>query len=638
MRVDIFNKNNKKFNEAILLHAETTLARVLGSASAKLVTSFAISGQNMAFDQVAKLVEDNSTQQLEFSRTVLQSAIENVSEGISVIDSGLNLVAWNKQYIDIFNYPDEIIYIGCPISQLIHFNLSQQGYFIEDIAKQVDKRIQFIKAGSRHNSEYKLKNGKNIHIEGNPIPGGGFVMIFSDITKYRQTEKVLKEENTDLESRVRFRTVELEQANKELAQANAELAQAQERAVQAHVKKSQYLKACSHDLLQPLSAARLFSSSASLNPKLSKEVREQIKQIDNSLEIANSLLLDLNEIARIESGNIKPNIEVFSVKQICDMLSSEFSALTDEYNIEFHCKTSKLFIVSDLTLLARIIQNFLSNAFRYAHTGTQNKIHKVLLGCRRQGDELSIQVFDNGPGIPLEKQKQVFEQFTQLNSSNSVGPKGLGLGLNIAQSLANILNHKINLKSKSGHGCLFSVNVPITKYKIKAEQPQPTASMNLQGVGVLCVDNEQAILDGMSTLLSTWQCHVFTAKTAQQAKAIYKKHEDEIDILLVDYQLSENKPDELALNMDTLLTEKSLRECSIDKVNGIELIEQLRLMSQYSLPAVLITATTDENLTSLAKLHNISYLRKIIKPLALRALISSLLTKELANNYSHNTL
>lgn len=632
------NKNSKKFNEAILLHAETTLARVLGSASAKLVTSFAICGQNMAFDQVAKLVEDNSTQQLEFSRTVLQSAIENVSEGISVIDSELKLVAWNKQYLDIFNYPDEIIYIGCPINQLIHFNLSQQGYFLEDIAKQVDKRIQFIKAGSRHNSEYKLKNGKNIHIEGNPIPGGGFVMIFSDITKYRQTEKVLKEENTDLESRVRFRTVELEQANKELAQANAELAQAQEKAVQAHVKKSQYLKACSHDLLQPLSAARLFSSSASLNPKLSRDVRDQIKQIDSSLEIANSLLLDLNEIARIESGNIKPNIEAFSVKQLCNMLSSEFSALTDEYKIEFHCKTSKLYIVSDITLLARIIQNFLSNAFRYAHTGTQNKIHKVLLGCRRQGDALSIQVFDNGPGIPLEKQEQVFEQFTQLNSMNSIGPKGLGLGLNIAQSLAQILNHKINLKSKPGHGCLFSVNVPITKYNIKTEQALPKASMNLQGVGVLCVDNEQSILDGMSTLLTTWQCRVFTAKSAQQAKDVYKKHEDEIDILLVDYQLSDSKSDDIALNVDGLLNERNLKNRTIDQINGIELIEQLRLMSQYSLPAVLITATTDENLMTLAKSNNISYLRKIIKPLALRALISSLLTKELANNYSHNGL
>ncbi len=631
------SKSNKKFNEAILFHAENTLARVLGSASAKLVTSFAISGQGMAFDQVAKLVEDNSTQQLEFSRTVLQSAIENVSEGISVIDSELKLVAWNKQYLDIFNYPDNFIYIGCPISQLIHFNLSQQGYFFKDIALQVEKRIQFIQAGSRHNSEYKLKNGKNIHIEGNPIPGGGFVMIFSDITKYRQTEKVLKDENTDLETRVRFRTAELEQANMELAQANFELAQAQAKAEQAHVKKSQYLKACSHDLLQPLSAARLFASAVSLSPRVTSEERDQIKQIDNSLEIANSLLLDLNEIARIESGNIIPNIEPIEVKQLFNMLTNEFNALTDEYQIEFHCKTSKLFIASDITLLARIIQNFLSNAFRYAHTGKKNKINKVLLGCRRQGNELCIQVFDNGPGIPLSKQKQVFEQFTQLNTINSIGPKGLGLGLNIAQSLAQILNHKINLESQSGFGCLFSINVPVTKSIIKKEQTPPTASMNLQGVGVLCVDNEQAILDGMSQLLGAWQCKVFTAINAQQAKDIYKKHEDEIDILLVDYQLIEGEPEEIAIDLDILMNENSAKHRSIDKINGIELIEKLRLMSQYSLPAVLITATTDENLMALAKQHNISYLRKIIKPLALRALISSLLTKELAKNYYHNT-
>ena len=632
------NKSNKKFNEAILFHAETTLARVLGSASAKLVTSFAISGQGMAFDQVAKLVEDNSTQQLEFSRTVLQSAIENVSEGISVIDSDMKLVAWNKQYLDIFNYPDDFIYIGCPISQLIHFNLSQQGFFIEDIALQVEKRIKFIKAGSRHNSEYKLKNGKNIHIEGNPIPGGGFVMIFSDITKYRQTEKVLKDENTDLESRVRYRTAELEQANKELAQANYELAQAQTKAVQAHMKKSQYLKACSHDLLQPLSAARLFSSAVSLSSKVTNEEREQIKQIDNSLEIANSLLLDLNEIARIESGNITPNIESVEVKQLFNMLTSEFNVLTDEYQIEFHCRMSKLYISSDITLLARIIQNFLSNAFRYAHTGKNNKISKVLLGCRRQGNELSIQVFDNGPGIPKDKQQQVFEQFTQLNSVNSIGPKGLGLGLNIAQSLANILGHKLDLKSQSGHGCLFSINVPVTQSVIKKKQTATTASMNLQGVSVLCIDNEQAILDGMTNLLSAWQCKVFTATNAKDAIELYKRYEDEIDILLVDYQLVDDQSDKISVNLDTILTGGSTQQRPINEVNGIELIGRIRQISKYSLPAVLITATTDENLMALAQQNNISYLRKIIKPLALRALISSLLTKELAKNYSHNNL
>ncbi len=623
------NKNNKKFNDAVLFHAENTLARVLGSASAKLVTSFAVSGQRMAFDQVAKLVEDNSSQQLEFSRTVLQSAIENVSEGMSIIDSELKLVAWNKQYLDIFNYPDNFIYIGCPISQLIHFNISQQSYFIQDIDQQVEKRIQFIRNGSRHNSEYKLKNGKSIHIEGNPIPGGGFVMIFSDITKYRQKEKVLKEENTDLESRVRFRTAELEQANKELAQANVELAQAQAKAEQAHVKKSQYLKACSHDLLQPLSAARLFSSAISLSSKVTNVEREQIKQIDNSLEIANNLLLDLNEIARIESGNISPNIAPIEVEQLFTMLVSEFNALTDEYQIEFHCQTSKLFIASDITLLARIIQNFLGNAFRYTHTyqgNVQNKVkNKVLLGCRRQGNELAIQIFDNGPGIPKNKQKHVFEQFTQLNQNNSVGSKGLGLGLSIAQSLANILNHKISLKSQVNHGCLFSVNVPLCQKAMIQTQSQPIARMNLQGIGVLCIDNEKTILQGMTDLLSAWQCNIFTAENAQQAREVYAKHEDEIDILLVDYQLTGSHQEAYLFENEIL---------SDDKTNGIALIKQIRLMSQHSLPAILISATTDEKLVSLAQQAEIGYLRKLIKPIALRSLMSSLLTKELEKNYA----
>ncbi|MCP4321326.1 MAG: response regulator [Alteromonadales bacterium] len=625
------SRNNKEFNEAILFHAENTLGRVLGSASAKLVTSFAISGRGMAFEQVAKLVEDNSTQQLEFSRTVLQSAIENVSEGISVIDSELKLVACNKQYLDIFNYPDNFIYIGCPTSQLIHFNLSQQGYFTQDIERQVEKRIQFIKAGSRHNSEYKLKNGKTIHIEGNPIPGGGFVMIFSDITKYRQTERVLKEENTDLETRVKFRTAELEQANKELAQANLELVQAQKKAEQAHIKKSQYLKACSHDLLQPLSAARLFSSAISLSSRVTKEERGQIKKIDDSLEIANSLLMDLNEIARIESGNISPTIEPIAVNKLFTLLANEFNALTEEYQVEFHCQMSELYIASDITLLARIIQNFLSNAFRYAHLSNEHnkeQCHqsKVLLGCRRQGNELSIQVFDNGPGIPIDKQQEVFEQFTQLNNNNFIGPKGLGLGLNIAQSLANILAHRIHLTSKYGHGCLFSVNVPVVQAVRQTAQAIPPANMSLQGVGVLCIDNEPTILDGMSTLLNAWQCQVFTASDAKGARTLYKRHEDEIDILLVDYQLEDCHNDNTANSGDNT--------CIIDEVNGISLIKQLRAMGQYSLPAVLITATTDENLITLAHQHDIGYLQKIIKPLALRSLMSALLTKELEKNYS----
>ncbi|TMO77510.1 hybrid sensor histidine kinase/response regulator [Pseudoalteromonas sp. S3776] len=625
------DKKHKTYNEALLFHAENTLAPVLGAASAKLVLSFGLGGRDMAFDQVAKIVEDNSTQQLEFSRSVLQGAIENTSEGISVIDGDLNLVAWNKQYLDIFNYPEDFIYIGCPISELIRYNLTNQKRYVCDIEAQVNKRLEYLKAGSRHQSERRLLNDKIINIEGNPIPGGGFVMIFTDITAFRKAEKYLKEENTDLESRVLARTKELEQANVELEKANQELVAAQLKAEQAHLKKSQYLRACSHDLLQPLSAARLFSSAVSLSAKVSPQERMQIKQIDNSLEIANNLLLDLNEIARIESGNISPDISVFPLEKLFSMLTLEFSALTHDYAIDFRCTSSKLYIKSDLTLLARIVQNFLSNAFRYAHDG------KVLLGCRRKGQNLCIQVIDNGPGIPHEKQQQVFEQFTQL-STKLVGPKGLGLGLNIAKSLAEILDHKLGLLSKVNCGSTFSVEVPLASVA-KPEIAEPMqASNNLQGVCVLCIDNEESVTAGMSDLLSAWKCNVLIASSAQQAMSIYKSHEEDIDILLVDYQLTDEAVPACDSQTSTgLLGAQKHSPSNICYYNGIELIQAIREVSPYPLPAILITATMDESVQKQAQSADIGYLRKIVKPIALRALMSSLLTKRLEKNYISDT-
>ena len=600
------HKKLKEFNEALLFHAENILASVVGSASAKLVTSFVINGSDIAFDQVAKLVEDNSTQQLEFSRSVLQSAIENASEGISVIDKDLKLVAWNERYLEIFNYPKDFIYIGCPISQLIHYNLSRQFPYIEDIDQQVKKRLEFIRQGSRHSTERKLADGKIINIEGNPIPGGGFVMIFSDITVYRQAEKVLKEKNYDLESLVSARTAELEQANKELEQANKALAAAREKAEQAHFKKSQYLKACSHDLLQPLSAARLFSSAITLSARVSEHERQQVMQIDNALAIANDLLLDLNEVARIESGNIVPRISTLSVKELFMPLISEFSALTEEYKIEFHYQISQLLIESDNKLLSRIIQNFLSNAFRYAHHG------KVLLGCRRKGKMLSIQIIDNGPGIPIDQHQAVFEQFTQLTTTPYIGRKGLGLGLNIARSLACILGHEIKLTSMIERGCIFSIEVPLAQQKILVPKPVIQADITLQGVGVLCIDNDVDVLAGMKDLLSAWKCRVFVASGAKQAQELFTRFEDQIDILLVDYQLEEQN----------------------SNLNGITLIKRFREQSHYPLPAILITATTDDEVMLSAEQENIAFLRKLIKPITLRALMSSLLTQKLTQNYS----
>lgn len=605
-KYDPLKTNKQIYNEALIFHIENTLAKVMGSASARLVISFAITGKDMALDEVAKIVEGASSHRIEFSRSVLSSAIENTNEGISVIDSKLNMVAWNKPYLALFNYPEELIYIGSPIKDLIYFNLKSRPEYAHSLNQQVEKRLQFFREGSKHSVERIQPNGNIIRIEGNPIPDGGFVMIFTDITVYKKAEQLLKEENLDLESLVLERTKKLEDAYKKLEQGNKELAIARQKAEQAHFKKSQYLKACSHDLMQPLSAARLFSSTLAMSSHLSKEEKESVNYIDNSLKTANNLLKDLNEITRIESGNIVPNINHLSLNDVFTSIASEFSPLAKKQSIEFHWVQTSLWINSDSKLLRRVLQNLLSNAFRYASPG------KVLLGCRRKGKNIIIQVIDNGPGIPYKQQKTVFEQFTQLESNQHVGVKGLGLGLNIAQSLTQLLSSRVQLNSQPEHGCNFSLSFPIASaIKQRNAKKSPIKQVSLEDVNVLCIDNDPDVLKGMNKLLSAWRCNVFCAKNTREATVIFKRYQSSIDIVLVDYQLDNNE-------------------------DGISLFKQLQKIKNYPLPAILITATTDSDVLEKSQAAGMSYLRKLIKPIALRALMSSLLTKALQQNYSND--
>lgn len=589
-------------NQALTFYTENMLASVMGSASARLVISYALNGRDIAIEDVAQLVEEASSHRTEFSRSVLHSAIENASEGISVIDKDLNLVAWNQHYLNLFSYPDDLVYIGCPVKQLIEFNLSHAYPLQHDLVQQVERRLAYLRQGSRHSTERLQPDGKTIRIEGNPIPDGGFVMIFSDITMYREAEKLLKEQNLDLEARVYERTKKLEQANLSLEHTNQELAVALQKVEQAHQKKSQYLKACSHDLLQPLSAARLFSSAFLQDSQLTSKQQQQIGYIDNSLQVANELLLDLNEISRIESGTIIPEITEFALQEVIDSLVDEFGAIAATSSVKFKFIKTQLWVRSDKVLLRRILQNLISNAFRYAGKG------KILLGYRRQGECISIQVVDDGPGIPKEKQKVIFEQFTRLQHSGHDGVNGLGLGLNISQGLASLLTHQLTLSSKEEQGSIFSLQLATVKPQQLAPKA-PVDILTLNGVHVFCVDNDPNVLAGMVQLLKSWNCHVYQASSAQQAKREFAKHAHKIDIVLMDYQLE-------------------------DDHNGLNLMLELQQQTDLALPAILITATIDETVVNRAKELGYGYLRKIIKPIALRAVMSATLAKNLHSNYA----
>jgi Na+/proline symporter/CheY-like chemotaxis protein len=594
---DIKQMSNVTYNQKLLQHTENTLASVMGASSARLVLSSALDGRDIALDEVAVLVEEASSQRQQYSQDLLQSAIENASEGISIVDSELNLVAWNKKYVDLFNYPSELVFQGSPVSDLIRFNIRRGLCGVGKVDEQVSKRLMHLRNGSPHSSEREDSDGRVIRIEGNPLPGGGFVMLFSDITVYRQAERGLIEANVDLETRVLERTQKLEQTNDALALAR-------EKAEQSHIKKSLYLKACSHDLMQPLEAARLFTSALASQGNLTATQQRQVDNIDHSLKVANNLVADLAEISRIESGNIKLNISSFSLKSLFDDIAKEFSASAVEHQVEFRVRCNSMWLRSDRNLLRRILQNLIGNAFRYASPG------KILLGARAKGDIVDIQVLDNGPGIPEEKQTMVFEQFTQLDNQQSSSAGGLGLGLNITQSLAKLLGHPLTLSSQVNMGCKFTVGVEHTRAQQESVAKKPVVNLGLSNVTVMCIDNDPDVLGGMVELLSVWGCNVLAADSYHQALSIFDEHKNDIEILLVDYQLDAD-------------------------FNGITLIKELRKLSRHYVPAVLITATTDSNLEEKALVADIGFMRKLIKPATLRAMMSSMLTKKMQEKYGH---
>jgi len=595
---------NPTYNQLLLQHTENTLAMVMGASSARLVLSSALEGRDIALDELAVLVEDASSEQQRFSQNLLQSAIENASEGISIVDEELKLVAWNKKYLDLFDYPPELVYVGSPVSALIRHNVKRGLCGTGDIESQVNRRLGFLRRGSPHSSEREQANGQTIRIEGNPLPDGGFVMMFSDITAYRQAEQVLKEANLDLETRVYERTLTL-------AKTNEALAKAHEKAEQAHLKKSQYLKACSHDLMQPLEAARLFTSALSEQNNLTGEQQRQVENIDRSLKAANDLLADLAEIARLESGNIKPNIQSFALNDLFEDLAQEFAALAIEQNVEFRLVASKVWVKSDRNLLRRIIQNLVGNAFRYASPG------KVLLGARVFNNQVIIQILDNGPGIPVEKQVVVFEQFTQLNTPNNQSGRGLGLGLNITQSLAQLLGHSLSLQSKATQGCKFSVHVEQAQALVLPQLVEHSNfPVTLKNITVLCIDNDPDVLSGMVELLSAWQCNILAADSRESALQEFANHINEIDILLVDYQLGYQKG-----------------QLDGEQADGLTLIKDLRSQCHHFLPAILITATMEEGIEAKANSYDVGYMRKLVKPAALRAMMSAMLAKKLRADY-----
>ncbi|MCL6417640.1 hybrid sensor histidine kinase/response regulator [Aestuariirhabdus sp. Z084] len=576
---------NRYASRELLEHTERLLAGVIGASSARVVLRSAVSGRRMQLDDVVSIV-DEASEALQFSRELLQGAIENISQGISVVDRDLHLVAWNRRYLEFFNYPDGLVRVGRPIADIIRYNASRGLCGEGDIEEHVAKRVDYMKQGTAHSFERVMPSGQVVEMQGNPMPGGGFVTSFTDITPYRKVTRELKQINEELEQRVARRTGELSQVNRQLVGAMAD-------AADANQSKTRFLAAASHDLMQPLNAARLFTASL-VQQEQPGEGKELAQNIDSSLRAAEELLTDLLDISKLDAGGVEPQFSDFPVSELLSPLCAEFSAMAESSQMEFDTVNSSQVIRSDNKLLRRIVQNFLTNAFRYAKRG------RVVLGCRRQGDKLRIEIWDNGPGIPQSRLQEIFEEFRRLDSHATQEVKGVGLGLAIAERISKMLDHPLAVRSWEGAGSVFSVEVPLgDATQVQQRNLQKVSPGNaLRGRRVLCIDNEETILAGMKALLERWQCEVFVSRDLAGGLALLDSG-IELDILLADYHLDDGK-------------------------TGLEAILGLRQQMGVPLPAVLITADGRQTLQDQAREEGVAYLAKPVKPAALRALISSL--------------
>ena len=413
--------------------------------------------------------------------------------------------------------------------------------------------------------------------------GGGFVMSFTDITAFREAERALKDANEGLEQRVEERTRELPALNQELSQAKAV-------AETANASKTRFLTAVSHDLMQPLNAARLFSAALAQS-ELPGESSDLVRHLDSSLRSAEDLITDLLDISRLESGRVSAERAAFPLSALLDPLGAEFRALAQEQGIDFHLRGSKLRVDSDIKLLRRVLQNFLTNAFRYAKG-------RVLLGVRREDGHLRLEVWDRGPGIPEDKLSVIFEEFKRLDSHQTRAEKGLGLGLAIADRLCKVLGHRLQVRSWPGKGSVFSVSVPLARQPAPAELNGHKAEVptELNGAQVLCVDNEDSILVGMNSLLSRWGCRVLTARSKAECERLLDS-DARPELALIDYHLDNGE-------------------------TGAELMAWLRTRLGEPVPGVVISADARPELVAQIHAAGLEFLAKPVKPAALRALLS----------------
>jgi len=564
--------DQRMVDNSILRFSEQLLGSAIGASSSRLVHTLLLKRHDQTNSNNLELL-DEASRALQFNRNVLQTALDQLEQGITVFDGEFRLASWNTQFRNMLNLPASIGRVGIPLSEVVN-----------EISSQNKLRLETDFLGRRlinPSKPWQLElpdTNQVLEISTSPMPEGGIVVTWNNITDRVKAAKALKEANETLERRVEERTHELEQAKTLADRANA--------------SKTRFLAAAGHDILQPLNAARLYS--ATLIERINSEENKTLADnISRSLGSVEEILSSILVISRLDTETPEINITEFPIQNITKQLEIEFQPIAKSAGLELTFVHSSKWVKSDQALLRRLLQNLISNALKFTHSGG------VLVGSRSTNGHVSLEVHDTGVGIDNDEKFRIFGEFTRLNNMPNQVP-GLGLGLSIVERIAKLLSLGVELDSVPGKGTRFKVNLETvasqTEINSAKSQQAKQKPGQLTGTNVLCIDNETAILEGMAALLEEWGCCVSIATNLGSARRAIAAQRELPDIILADYHL-----------YDT---------------TGIYVYNTLQQELSRDIPGVLITADRSEEVKQLTEASGMALLNKPVKPAALRALVS----------------
>ena len=528
--------------------------------------------------EIIRLERSERGKMLDDQARVIRATLDHISQGVCIFDAQSRLVGWNERLGQLLAMPIARFRLGVSFDAILDRLRPDLAFGAGMTAARLEEWLAG--RGARGALRFELRRGPDMVMDvfAQGMPDGGFVMSFTDVTAERAAIEALSRANETLEARVMERTLELEDALGNAERANA--------------SRSRFVAAASHDLLQPLSAAKLFLSSIG-DEGISPAARAALDKAQNALLSVEGILGALLDISKLESGRAAVSVGPVPLGRLLAQLNDEFGAIAAAKGLRLTVVPSRATVLSDPAYLRRILQNLIGNAIRYTARG------RVLVGVRWRGGMVRVEVHDTGPGIPEEEQDNIFKEFHRLNARASAS-EGMGLGLAIVERACGLLGHPLGLTSQIGRGTSFMVQVPLSDRVAQAEGPRPAAlpRPSMQDRIVFLVENDGDLRRAMGLLLEKWGISVLDAASGEEALALI----DELGILpdcfIVDYNLG-------------------------DGMDGLRFLHEMR-QRHGEVPARIVTADRRAELAQACAVAGVGLMMKPLEPRALEAFIAGL--------------